>query len=65
MGIGTIMKAKKIVLLATGRKKTNVINKLINERYITTEFPVSFLRAHRDVTVIVDEEAANFHNDKY
>ena len=65
MGIGTIMKAKKIVLLDTGRKKTNVSNKLINERYITTECPVSFLRAHRDVTVIVDEEAANFQNDKY
>jgi len=57
MGMGTIMKARKIVLLITGAKKSNVVNKLINDPYITTEFPVSFLLAHRDVTIIVDEEA--------
>ncbi|NLY81255.1 MAG: glucosamine-6-phosphate deaminase [Clostridiales bacterium] len=57
MGMGTIMKAKKIVLLLTGKNKSHVLNRLLNEKFITAEFPVSFLMMHRDVTVIFDEEA--------
>lgn len=57
MGMASIMKAKKIVLLANGPKKHDVIKKLLNCKTITTELPVSFLHLHRDVTVIVDEEA--------
>lgn len=57
MGIGSILKAKKIILLANGKNKHEVIDKLLNETTIYTQFPVSFLRAHPDVTIIIDEEA--------
>lgn len=57
MGIGSILKAKKIVLLASGRKKANVIKELLGNDFITTKLPASFLLLHPDVTIIVDEEA--------
>lgn len=59
MGMGTIMKAKKIVILVTGKNKSHVLSRLLNEKYVTAEFPVSFLKMHRDVTVIFDEEAGS------
>lgn len=57
MGIGGILKAKKIILLANGIKKYEAIHKLLNEDIIYTEFPLSFLKAHPDVTIIIDKEA--------
>ncbi|NLY85679.1 MAG: glucosamine-6-phosphate deaminase [Tissierellia bacterium] len=59
MGIGSILKAKKIVLLANGKRKAPVIKKLLSTDRVSTKFPVSFLLLHPDVTVIVDEEAYN------
>lgn len=59
MGIGSILKAKKIVLLANGKRKAPVIKKLLSADRVSTKFPVSFLLLHPDVTVIVDEEAYN------
>lgn len=57
MGIGTIMKAKKIILLVNGKKKAKVIKELLREDKITTQLPASMLLLHPDVTVIIDEEA--------
>jgi glucosamine-6-phosphate deaminase len=57
MGIGTIMKAKKIILLASGKNKSEAIKKLVEGKKITTKLPASVLLLHPDVTVIVDEEA--------
>ncbi|TCU74031.1 glucosamine-6-phosphate deaminase [Tissierella praeacuta] len=59
VGIGTILKAKKIVLLASGIKKAPVIKKLLKDNKVTTQLPVSFLLLHPDVTIIIDEEAYN------
>ncbi|MCF6459858.1 glucosamine-6-phosphate deaminase [Clostridium sp. Cult3] len=59
MGIGSIMKAKKIILLANGKKKAKVIKELLKGEKITTDLPASMLLLHPDVTVIVDEEAYN------
>lgn len=59
MGIGSIMKAKKIILLANGKKKAKVIRELLEGDKITTQLPVSMLLLHPDVTVIIDEEAHN------
>lgn len=59
MGIGSIMKSKKIILLASGKKKRKVITQLLKDKKITTKLPVSMLLLHPDVTVIVDEEAYN------
>jgi len=47
------------MLLLTGKRKSNVLNRLINDKYITTEFPVSFLMMHRDVTIITDKKACS------
>lgn len=57
MGIGSILKAKKILLLASGANKKDAIKKLLERDTVTTDLPVSFLLLHPDVTVIVDEEA--------
>jgi len=59
MGIGTIMKAKKIVLLASGKNKAEIMARLINNNFVTTKIPASLLKLHHDVSIIMDEEAAS------
>lgn len=56
MGIGTIMKAKKILLIASGKDKAKALKELI-EGEVTPEIPATILRFHPDVTVIADEAA--------
>lgn len=58
MGMGSILKARKIILLAFGEAKADVIKSLEDSK-ITTEIPVTLLKLHPDVTVIVDESAAS------
>ena len=58
MGIDTIMQAKKIIILASGEKKADVINAMINGE-ITEDLPASILQNHPNVVVIIDEEAAS------
>ncbi|MBY0754795.1 glucosamine-6-phosphate deaminase [Clostridium sardiniense] len=59
MGLGQIMKSKKILLIASGEGKAEAMKELFS-RKITTECPVTMLNMHRDVTVIIDEAAAKF-----
>ncbi|MEJ9211194.1 glucosamine-6-phosphate deaminase [Bacillus smithii] len=56
MGIETIIKSKKILLLASGLKKAPIIRKLFQEG-ITEELPASVLKKHENVVLIADEEA--------
>ena len=63
MGLGGIMKAKKIVLIASGESKAEAIKGLISGK-ITTDNPATMLQMHRDVTIIVDKEAAKFIEEK-
>jgi len=58
MGIGTIMQAKEIILLANGKRKARVVERTINGP-ITTKVPATVLQLHNDVTIIVDQEAAS------
>ncbi len=58
MGLASIMKAKKIVLIATGAKKAQAIKALV-EGEVTSSLPVSILKNHKDATIYVDEEAAS------
>ena len=51
------MKAKKIILIASGESKAEAIKGLFSGK-ITTDNPASMLQMHRDVVVIVDKEAA-------
>jgi glucosamine-6-phosphate deaminase len=58
MGIGTIMEAKKILLLATGAGKADAVAKSVKGP-ITTDVPASILQKHPSCTFIVDEAAAS------
>ena len=58
MGIGTIMRAKKIILLVNGKRKARVIERTINGP-ITTKVPATVLQLHNEVNIIVDQEAAS------
>lgn len=57
MGIGTIMAARKIIFLAFGEEKADIVNRIINGP-ITPEVPASVLQIHNEVTYILDEAAA-------
>lgn len=59
MGIKTIMDAKKILLIANGDTKAKAMYDSIKGP-ITPKVPASVLQLHRDVTVVVDEEAGKF-----
>ena len=58
MGMGGILKAKKIVIAAIGKNKASAIKELLLNDKITTKCPVTFLKLHNNVTVIIDEEIA-------
>jgi glucosamine-6-phosphate deaminase len=58
MGISTILKSKKIILMAWGQTKAPVIQKSV-ELDDTEEIPASLLQNHDDCTFIVDEAAAS------
>src|SRR6478752_7496062 len=57
MGIGEILKAKKIILMAWGPSKAPVIKEAVEEDD-TEHVPASLLQNHDDVTFYVDEAAA-------
>ncbi len=56
MGIGSIMKAKKIVVVVSGEDKAEILKKVVCGP-ITPEVPASVLQLHLDVTVVADEAA--------
>ncbi|HBL41585.1 MAG TPA: glucosamine-6-phosphate deaminase [Ruminococcaceae bacterium] len=58
MGIGSIMRSKKIVLVATGASKADAVKGMI-EGEVTPQLPASILQQHPDVTVYLDKEAAS------
>jgi glucosamine-6-phosphate deaminase len=58
MGIDTIFRSRKILLLATGPKKAEAIQRLVNGE-VTPDFPASILQTHDDFTLIIDEAAAS------
>jgi glucosamine-6-phosphate deaminase len=59
MGVGSIMDAKEILLLATGASKANAVRAFI-EGPVTSQITASALQMHRRVTVILDEPAAQW-----
>lgn len=56
MGINTIMKAKRILLLVSGMEKADILHKVIYGP-ITPDVPASILQMHGNVMVIADKEA--------
>jgi len=58
MGVGTILEAHKILLLANGRAKAGAIAAAI-EGPVTSMITASALQLHRDAMAIIDREAAS------
>jgi glucosamine-6-phosphate deaminase len=58
MGVGTILEAKRLLLVAYGGRKARVVKSLI-EGPVTSAVTASALQLHPDATVVIDEEAAS------
>lgn len=56
MGIGTIMRAKKILIVVNGKDKAEIVKKAFSGP-VTPKVPASVLQLHPDVTVVGDKEA--------
>lgn len=57
MGIGSIMRARRILLIATGKAKAEAVYRMAKEE-VSPMCPASILQLHPDATIMVDEEAA-------
>ena len=57
MGIGTVKSAKRIVLLAWGANKSEIIKETI-EGKISSNVPATYLQQHNNTTFVMDEEAS-------
>jgi len=58
MGVGTILQARRIVMLATGREKARVVEQMVRGP-MTTRLPASLLQLHPSVEVFLDRAAAS------
>jgi glucosamine-6-phosphate deaminase len=57
MGIGTILSARAIVMIATGEAKANPVERMVRGP-VTTRLPASFLQLHSNVALYLDRAAA-------
>jgi glucosamine-6-phosphate deaminase len=57
MGVGTILEARKLLLIAYGARKAQIVKAFI-EGPVTSMVTASALQLHQDATVVLDEEAA-------
>mmetsp|Transcript_12825 Transcript_12825/g.36280 ORF Transcript_12825/g.36280 Transcript_12825/m.36280 type:complete len:305 (+) Transcript_12825:108-1022(+) len=57
MGVGSILSSKRIILLATGRRKREIIEKVLSLSKPNIAISASALLLHNDATVVVDAEA--------
>lgn len=62
MGLGTILEARKVVLMALGEHKAPIIREMAEEK-INDRVPASFLQEHPDAIVLVDDAAAGALTD--
>lgn len=58
MGIGTIMRARKVLVVANGQGKAQIVRDAF-QGPVTSQVPASVLQLHPDVTVVVDAEAGS------
>jgi glucosamine-6-phosphate deaminase len=58
MGVGTILRARRIVMLATGRQKARAVEQMVHGP-MTTRMPASLLQLHPEVEVFLDQAAAS------
>lgn len=58
MGVATIMEARRLLLLAAGSEKADIVQRMV-EGPITSEVPASALQMHPHATAVLDEAAAS------
>jgi glucosamine-6-phosphate deaminase len=58
MGVSTILRSKRIVLMAWGQNKASIIKRTIQGE-ISSEVPATFLQNHNNTTFVLDEGAAS------
>lgn len=63
MGLQTILKSKRILLLASGERKAEAVKRLLSAN-VSSLFPASHLWNHDDVTLIVDQDAYKLVSQK-
>ena len=64
MGMGNIMRAQKLLMIVNGDKR-DAMTKLLIEDKLDPKCPCTFMRMHRDATVILDKELADKIGYKY
>jgi glucosamine-6-phosphate deaminase len=57
MGMASILHARRIVMIATGKSKARCVERMMKGP-IDTRMPASFLQLHRDVELVLDRAAA-------
>jgi glucosamine-6-phosphate deaminase len=57
MGVGTIMQARHIILMAWGEKKASIVNSAI-EGLVVDSVPATYLQEHPKTDIVLDKEAA-------
>lgn len=62
MGLNTIMQSKEIILIATGKNKATAIKQMLDNYDVNC--PASILKNHQNVTVYLDNDAAEFLTKK-
>jgi len=58
MGVGTIMEAKRLLLMASGEAKADAIKATV-EGPVTARYPATIVQLHRFATIVVDRAAAS------
>ena len=58
LGVKKIMEAKRVILLAWGERKSNIIKSSV-EGIVTSQVPASYLQEHNNVTFVLDKASAS------
>ena len=58
MGIGTMMSARRIILMAWGEDKAKIVHKIVEED-IDSSCPASWLQSHNNISFFTDEMSAS------
>ncbi|MBC9914416.1 glucosamine-6-phosphate deaminase [Chitinophaga varians] len=63
LGLGTLLESRHIILMVSGKHKSRIVRKMLEEP-ATNELPASLLLRHPSVTIFLDEDAASGLSNK-
>ena len=58
LGVKKIMEAKRVILMAWGERKANIIKASVEDE-VTNQVPASYLQEHRNATFVLDKAASS------